>query len=379
MDYPFEAPLVEISRRLAEREFSALELARAMLARIEALDCRLHSYASVAADLALDAATRADATRQNGAGHSPLLGVPIGLKDIIAAAGVPTHVGSVVYRNWQPGMESCVARRLREAGAVLLGKHQTTEAASGAHHSSITAPLNPLNDSAWTGVSSSGSAVAVAAGLSYGSFGTDTGGSIRFPSHCCGLVGLKPTWGRVSRYGVFPLAESFDHVGPIARSVADVALLFEAVAGRDDHDPTSLHEPVTPWHPQHADPRGLRVGYDPDYCNDGLDPAIAAALGAAAQRLRDAGAEIVPIEVPRLEDAVAAWLTLCASEAVQAHAASYPARATEFGAGLAALLEFGRRIDAAEVRLARTAARAATRSPIERHCASTCSSQSDVS
>lgn len=348
----FTASLREVSQRLACGDLSSRELTTAMLARIETLDPQLHSYATVTPALALEAAARADSDRATGIHRGPLQGIPLGMKDIIAAAGAPTHAGSVALRNWNPGCESTLARRLREGGAVLLGKHQTTEAACGDHHPTIAPPVNPFNPGAWTGVSSSGSAVATAAGLSFGSFGSDTGGSIRFPSHCCGLVGLKPTWGRISRYGVFPLAESFDHVGPLARTVEDVAMLYEGVAGRDELDPTSLDEPVAPWSPQQSGRLALRIGFDEAYCNEGLHEPIARSLVDGCEVLRAAGATIVPVEIPRLGEAVSDWLSLCAAQAVEAHAATYPERAADYGPALTALLEFGRGIEPGVITLA---------------------------
>lgn len=349
MDEIFTLPLVEVSRRLARRELSVAELTAALLVRIERLEPRLHSYASVAAEAALDAAAAADRERSTGHACGPLHGIPLGLKDIIAAAGHPTHVGSVALRDWNPGGDSTVARRLREAGAIIVGKHQTTEGACGDHHPSLTAPVNPWRAEAWTGVSSSGSAVATAAGLAFGSFGSDTGGSIRFPSHCCGLVGLKPSWGRVSRYGVFPLAESLDHVGPFGRSVADVALLFAAVAGADPHDPTTLAASVEPWTPSPDDARGLRVGFDPDYCSADVAAPVAESLRSAARMLAEAGASLVPLAVPALGSVVADWLIDCASQAATAHAATYPERAADYGPALTALLDYGRKLAPAVV------------------------------
>lgn len=346
MDEILNAPLHTVSQRLAEGEFSARELTAATLARIERLEPYLHSYATVLAQQALEAADLIDRRRMSGQDLGPLHGIPLGLKDIIAAAGAPTHIGSVALRNWSPGADSTVARRLRAAGAILIGKHQTTEGACGDHHPSLPTPVNPWNPHAWTGVSSSGSAVATAAGLSFGSFGSDTGGSIRFPAHCCGLVGLKPTWGRVSRHGVFPLAESLDHVGPIARTVEDVAILYATVAGYDPLDKTTLHAAVPTWSPPRTDKLTLRVGLDEAYCSVDVDTRVTRCLRRAAGILGDAGAEIVTVDVPRLGEMVSDWLVLCAHEAVAAHAATYPAQKAEYGPAIAALLEYGRRLDA---------------------------------
>jgi len=343
MDSLCDATLVENAARLARGETSARELAAATCARIARLEARLTAHASHDAALVLAQADQADAARRRGEA-GPLCGLPVGLKDIIAARGWPTGVGSVVWNDWRPGGDSTVAARLRAAGAVITGKHRTTEGACGAHHPSLPAPRNPWHDEAWTGVSSSGSGVAVAAGLAGASFGSDTGGSIRFPADCGGVVGLKPSYGRVSRAGVFPLAESLDHVGPLARSVADCALLYAAVAGRDEADATTLAEPVAPWLPADADPRRLRVGIDESLLAEHLAPSVAALLARARDVLREAGAVLVPVTVPRLGETVSDWLQLCAAEAAQVHGEAFPARREDYGPALRALLDYGRAI-----------------------------------
>ncbi len=343
-----EATIGQNAARLARGELSAVELAAATCARIERLEPRLAGHAAHDAAAVLAQAQAADAARARGSGGA-LCGIPVGLKDIIAAAGWPTGVGSVVLNGWRAGGDSTLARRLREAGAVITGKHRTTEAACGAHHPALPAPVNPWHAEAWTGVSSSGSGVAVAAGLAGGSFGSDTGGSIRFPAHCCGVVGLKPTRGRISRHGVFPLAGSLDHVGPLARSVADCALLYAAVAGHDADDPTTLTEPVAPWSAAAADPRALRVGIDEALLQDDLAPPVAAMLARAVAILRDAGVRLVAVRVPPLGAVVTDWLKLCAAEAVTAHADTFPAQRDDYGPALRALLDYGHAVDAAEL------------------------------
>ncbi|MCB1745634.1 MAG: amidase [Gammaproteobacteria bacterium] len=341
-----DATIGHNAARLARRELSAVELAEATCARIARLEPRLAAHAAHRAEAVLAQAAAADRRLAAGEG-GPLCGIPIGLKDIIAAADWPTGVGSVVLDGWRPGGDATVAARLRAAGAVITGKHRTTEAACGAHHPALPAPLNPWRAEAWTGVSSSGSGVAVAAGLAGGAFGSDTGGSIRFPAHCCGVVGLKPSWGRVSRHGVFPLAESLDHVGPFARSVVDCALLYAAVAGHDADDPSTLDDAVEPWSATTADVRSLRIGLDEALLAEDLAPPVAAMLAHAVAILREAGAMLVTVQVPRLGEAVTDWLNLCAAEAVTAHAATFPARRDDYGPALRALLDYGRGLDAA--------------------------------
>ncbi len=340
----FSASIGQTATRIRCGELGARDLTERLLARIARFEPALHAYATITAELALEQAAAIDADRAHGRPLGPLAGVPLGLKDIISAAGAPTHVGSRALRNWRPGGDAAVARRLREAGAVLIGKHQTTEAACGAHHPTVDAPRNPWHADAWSGVSSSGSGVAVAAALAFGSFGSDTGGSIRFPAHCCGVVGLKPSHGAVPLDGVFPLAPRFDHVGPLARSVGDAALLWR-VAGA-----ASAEAPA--WQP----PRGrlaLRVGYDEAWCGEDVAAPLAAALREAASMLRAAGATIVPVAVPRLGARADDWLILTARAARDAHAATYPARAADYGPALSALLDYGASLDGAAVAQAR--------------------------
>jgi amidase len=224
--------LVEIGRRVQARQLSSVEVTQAVLDRIARLDGRLKSYVTLTADLALAEAGRADAQIAGGAIRGPLHGVPIAVKDLCHTKGISTSAGMTIHKDYRPEQDATVVTRLREAGAVLLGKLKLTEGAYAAHHPSIDPPINPWSAAHWTGVSSSGSGVATAAGLCYGSLGTDTLGSIRFPSTMNGITGLKPTWGRVSRAGVFPLAQSLDHVGPMTRSAADAAAMLGAITGR---------------------------------------------------------------------------------------------------------------------------------------------------
>lgn len=343
----WDLSLCAAADQLHRREISAAELVRATLARIEKLEPALHAFAAVTPDVALRQAEAADAALGSGEATSRLLGIPVAYKDIYATRDAPTAAGSVVLAGWNPGVDAGAALRLRQAGAVTVGKLTTTEAACGAHHPSITPPRNPWNADYWTGASSSGSGAATAAGLCFASLGSDTGGSIRFPAHCCGLVGLKPTWGRVSRYGVFPLAETLDHAGPLTRTVEDAAVALRAIAGRDPRDPTTLHAAV-PDYPAmvREGVRDLRVGFDAAYCSEGVADLTARALAEAAEVFASRGARVVSVEVPRRSESIEAWLVLCAVEAVAAHAAYYPERAAEYGPALTALLEFGRGLSA---------------------------------
>src|SRR5438105_3237631 len=222
--------LDEAARRLKGRQLSSVELTKAILDRIEKLDPKLKSYATLTPERALADAARLDGETAAGTSRGPLHGVPIAVKDLCNTAGVATAAGMAIHRNHVPAKDATVVARLKRAGAVILGKLQMTEGAYGLHHPTIQPPLNPWNAAYWTGVSSSGSGVATAAGLCFASLGSDTGGSIRFPSTMNGLTGLKPTWGRVSRAGVFALAESLDHIGPMTRSALDCAIVLGVIA-----------------------------------------------------------------------------------------------------------------------------------------------------
>jgi amidase len=224
--------LTELSRRLHAREISPVEATTAQLPRIERLDGRLKSYAHMMAEAALVQARAAEAEIMRGEIRGPLHGVPIAVKDLCWTQGVPTAAGMTIYKDFRPTEDATVVRKLYAAGAIILGKLQLTEGAWAEHHPQIAAPVNPWNAAHWSGASSSGSGVATAAGLCYGSLGSDTGGSIRFPSAANGVTGLKPTWGRVSRYGVFELAATLDHIGPMARSAADCGAILALLPER---------------------------------------------------------------------------------------------------------------------------------------------------
>jgi amidase len=222
---------------------------------------------------------------------------------------------------------------LRDAGAVILGKVKTTEGAFMLHHPSIPAPINPWKADRWAGISSSGSGVSVAAGLAFAALGSDTGGSIRLPSTCNGLTGLKPTYGRVSRYGVFVLADTLDHVGPMARSAKDAAAMLRIIAGADPHDPTAVREPVPDYlkgAPSRLD--GVRVGVDPGFqTNPVIDAPVKKMMADTVEVFVKLGAKIVPQPLPDSSQVTGAALVRIMAEALKAHAATFPSRASEYG------------------------------------------------
>ena len=342
-----------LSPRLRDGRVSPLALVDLMLDRIERYDGALNSYQAVAAEPARAAARDAKAEIEAGRWRGPLHGVPIAVKDVFYTADLRTGLGSPIYAGWTPPYESTATRRLREAGAILIGKLTATEGVYADHHPAIAPPINPFGVDHWTGTSSSGSGVAVTAGLCYGTLGTDTGGSIRLPSGCCGVTGIKPTWGRVSRHGVFPLAESLDHVGPMARTVADAAALLQAIAGADPADPTASPAPVPDYLGTIGEGiAGLRVGVDWTFVAARSDAEVLASLRAAAEVLAEAGARFVDVTVPPVDPILRGWAVQCAAEAALAHADTYPARAGEYGARLAALLDRGRRVTGRDMAVA---------------------------
>src|SRR6266704_955556 len=341
--------LVEIGQRIRKRELSPVEATQAQLDRIARLDGQLKSYAYVMASSALEQAHAAEKEIAAGKARGPLHGVPIAVKDLCWTKDAPTAAGMTIYRDYRPSEDATVVSRLKEAGAVILGKLQLTEGAYADHHPEIDPPRNPWDATLWSGASSSGSGVATAAGLCYGSIGTDTGGSIRFPSAANGIVGLKPTYGRVSRYGVFPLAESLDHVGPMVRRAGDAAVMFEVIAGFDSNDPTSLRDPV-PHMPDELEKgvRGLRVGFDRRFATEGIQPEQSAAIQASVDALRELGAQIVDVRMPDVNGVRNMWLILCAKEAVAAHAATFPSHKNEYGPYFREFLEMGAAVKAAD-------------------------------
>src|SRR5581483_9008031 len=278
------AGISEGADRLARREPSPVELTRAMLDRIAALDPKLHAYATVTTEVALEQAKAAEAEIARGERRGPLHGVPIAVKDLCYTCGIPTAAGMPIHAGFLPEHDATVVTRLREAGAVLLGKLQLTEGAMADHHPDVTPPVNPWNASHWAGASSSGSGVATAAGLCFASLGSDTGGSIRFPSAMNGVTGIKPTWGRVSRHGIFPLGPTLDHVGPMARSAEDAAIVLGAIAGADASDPTALAAPVPDYLALAPEVRGVRIGVD-DASFARVAPEVEGAVRGAVREL----------------------------------------------------------------------------------------------
>ncbi len=334
--------LVEIGRLVQKRELSSVAATQAQLDRIRQLDGQLKSYAYVMTTSALEQARAADQEIAAGKVRGPLHGVPIAVKDLCWTKDAPTAAGMKIYRDNRPREDATVVIKLKEAGAVILGKLQLTEGAYADHHPEVDPPRNPWDARLWSGASSSGSGVATAAGLCYGSLGSDTGGSIRFPSAANAVTGLKPTWGRVSRYGVFELAATLDHIGPMARSAVDCGAMLGAIAGADPNDPTAVLEPVPDYLAKLSGSlQGTRIGVDPRWTSEGVDAASTRIFQNALRVAADLGAKIHEIAFPDPTNMITDWFPLCGVETAVAHETTYPARKSDYGPGLAGLIELG--------------------------------------
>ena len=341
--------ILEVGSRLQAKELSPVELTQTILDRIDALDGDLKSYATVMTDSALASARAAEQEIAAGRYRGGLHGVPIAVKDLCFTTGVATMGGAKVLRDFVPEFDGTVVRKLNAAGAVILGKLNLTEGAMAGYNPDFQIPVNPWGADRWSGASSSGSGVATAAGLCYGSLGSDTGGSIRFPSAACGIVGIKPTWGRVSRYGVLALAESMDHVGPMTRSAADAGVMLQAIAGQDPDDSTSLLAPVPNMlEGLEEGVRGVRIGVDERYIGETVDSELAGAVLDGARLLESRGAVLVPVRMLDTEPFSRAWGVLCSAEAAAAHRATFPSRGDEYGPWFRGWLELGLSYSAAD-------------------------------
>ncbi|WP_442580764.1 amidase [Mesorhizobium sp. ASY16-5R] len=335
----------KLSEEIRRGSISPVEVVRTMLDRIESLDGGLHSYITVMAEQALARARIAEDELSRGLWRGPLHGVPLAAKDLFNTKDAPTTAGMSIHRDYIPDHDATVIERLYAAGAIILGKLTLTEGAYTNNHPLYPVPINPWNADYWAGTSSSGSGVATAAGLTFGALSTDTGGSIRFPSACNNVTGIKPTWGRVSRHGVFTLSHSLDHVGPFARNAFDAATILRTIAGADDKDPTSLRAPVPDYlEATKRGVRGLRIGFDESFVSTGTHPEVVAAVEAARGVLASLGARIRPVSFPSPYEALRGWFHICGAETAKVHAKTYPSRAADYHAGMAGLIEHGRTV-----------------------------------
>ncbi|MEP0071359.1 MAG: Asp-tRNA(Asn)/Glu-tRNA(Gln) amidotransferase subunit GatA [Marinomonas sp.] len=313
----FEQSISTLAKQLKNKDISSVELTQAFLKRISTLDSQLNSYITVSDELALQQAKAADALLQNGQGTS-LTGIPVAHKDLFCTQGTLTTCGSKMLNNFIPPYESTVTSRIQQAGAVMLGKTNMDEFAMGSsnENSFYGAVKNPWNLTAVPGGSSGGSAAAIAAGLAVAATGTDTGGSIRQPASFCGITGLKPTYGRVSRFGMIAYASSLDQGGPMAKSAEDCAHLMQAMAGFDEKDSTSSEIASEDYLANiNAPLAGLKIGLPKEYFGDGLDAQVAETIMNAVKEFEKLGAIVKEISLPNLQLSIPSYYVIAPSEA----------------------------------------------------------------
>jgi aspartyl-tRNA(Asn)/glutamyl-tRNA(Gln) amidotransferase subunit A len=307
----------EAAALLRRGAITSVELVEAVLERIYALDNEVRAYLTLAPEMALEQAAAADRRLATEVDPPSLLGIPLAIKDVICVEGLTATCGSRILEDYVPPFSATVVDRLRAAGAVILGKTNTDEFAMGSstENSAFFATRNPWDLDRVPGGSSGGSAAAVAAGMALGALGSDTGGSVRQPAALCGVVGLKPTYGLVSRWGLVAFASSLDQIGPLARSVGDAALILGAIAGHDERDATSVRAPLPDTTGLAAGVRGLRIGVPREYFVAGIEPQVEAAVRAAIETLVDLGARVVEVSLPNTEYALPVYYLVAPAEA----------------------------------------------------------------
>ena len=313
-----ESGIEGIRSAVSERRTTAVAIAEEFYARIKKDDAEIGAFLTLSQDRAFAQATRIDKMAAAGEPLPPLAGVPVAIKDVMVTRGVRTTAASKILDNFIPPYDCTAVARLEAGGAVMLGKLNCDEFAMGSstENSAYRPVRNPRDKSRVPGGSSGGSAAGVAAGMAVATLGSDTGGSIRQPASFCGVVGLKPTYGRVSRYGLIAFASSLDHIGPFANTVEDAAFMLRTIAGRDPMDSTSADVPVPDYVAELEKPvRGLRVGVAKEYFGSGLDAEVRAAVEAAIQKLASLGCEIVPVSLPHTEYAIPAYYIVATAEA----------------------------------------------------------------
>ena len=314
----YELTITQAIDLLSNKETSSVELTRAVLDRIQAVDAKIGAYLTVDAEGALAQAEAAD--QRLAAGRAaPLTGIPLGIKDLMCTKGLRTTCASKILEDFVPPYDATVIKRLKADGAVIVGKLNMDEFAMGSttEHSGFQVTRNPWNTERIPGGSSGGSAAAVAADMCLGALGSDTGGSIRQPASHCGVVGIKPTYGRVSRFGLVAFASSLDQIGPLGKSVADCAVMLDAIAGHDPNDSTSVPEPVPTFAEiPDGDLAGVTVGIPTQYSQaEGLDPQVKAAIDGAVKTIEGLGARCIEVSLPHTDHAVAAYYVIAPSEA----------------------------------------------------------------
>ena len=334
--------LSEVAELIRSQQVSSVEVTQSQIERIRGAGAHLNAYIEVTEGIALKQAETADAEIARGAYKGPLHGVPVALKDICDMEGVATTAAMPLRKNMIAQSDATVTRRLREAGAVILGKLNMAEGAYGEHLEPYGPMVNPWDHTIWPGASSGGSGVAAAAGLCYGAVASDTGGSIRIPSAANGVTGLKPTWGRVSRHGIFELAATLDHIGPICRSARDAGIMLNAMAGYDPLDPTSAQRPVPNYIENlSSNLSGLRIGIDREWVSEKVEADTTVGVFETVEVLKSLGAKIVDIVFPDPDQIIWDWFEICGPQTAYAHRETYPSRKNEYGTALARQIDQG--------------------------------------
>ena len=345
------ASIAELEPLIQRKEVSPVEVTQVHLDRIERLNGQFLAYLTVLRDEALAAAREAEQEIARGQYRGPLHGIPIALKDLFAVKGVRLTCGSKILADHIADSDATVVTRLNQAGTILLGKLNMHEFAWGGtslnpHYGT---PRNPWDPTRLPGGSSGGSTVATAAGLAMGTLGTDTGGSVRIPASLSGIVGLKPTYGRVSRFGVYPLSHSCDHVGPMVRTVADAAVLLQAIAGPDPKDPTTSRAAVPDYTlALREDIRGLRLGVPQEYFFDDVEPAVRDGITTAVQHLSSLGAVVEEVSIPSMQHVIASSTAIIGAEAYEIHAQTLKTHSQDYGADVRSRLMLGACIQASQ-------------------------------
>ncbi|HLZ55901.1 MAG TPA: Asp-tRNA(Asn)/Glu-tRNA(Gln) amidotransferase subunit GatA [Ktedonosporobacter sp.] len=314
----YQLSITEAGDLLRQGKISSVELTKAHLDRIRAIDPKVKAFTLVTDDLALKQAEEADRRIASGKTLSPLTGIPIAIKDLISTKGITTTCSSRMLENFKPPFDATVMERLNAAGIVMVGKTNMDEFAMGSstEHSAFFPTYNPWDLERVPGGSSGGSAAAVAAGMAMGAYGSDTGGSIRQPGSLCNVVGFKPTYGRVSRFGLIAFASSLDQIGPFARNARDTALLLQAIAGPDPRDSTCSTQPVQDYSAAlTGNIKGMRIGVPEEYWIEGTQPDVVQAARENIERLRELGAEVSPVSLPHTRYGVAAYYIIAPAEA----------------------------------------------------------------
>ncbi|MDI4649521.1 amidase [Cohnella hashimotonis] len=342
------APIHELAQQIESRQLSPVELAEASIERAAGLNPKLNAFVTMTAELALAQARQAEEEIMRGAYRGPLHGIPIVHKDLYYTKGIRTTCSSKILADFVPDHDATTVAKLHAAGSVLLGKVQTHEFACGASTSSphFGPCLNPWNTDHVPGGSSGGSGAAVAAGIAYMGTGSDTGGSIRIPAACCGVVGIKPTYGRVSKHGVFPMVWSLDHAGPLTRSVKDASICLDIMSGFDAKDESTVDLPAPGMRDYGDSLKGVKLGIPTEFYYENISADVEAALHAAMAKFRELGAEIVEVKLPMIHRAQGIAMAICLGELSAIHEEWIATRPQDYGPDVRLMLESGKDLPA---------------------------------